>query len=164
MKTYLFLAGVLLILGAQRSLADNESSLLKWRVLSARTQNLYSELQLIPKDGAADPSIYEEQLKKVGDALDELVAAKELVSKRVTIQSPADAEQKELKAVADVIQLIGQEYGIFVASEMCDLGARLRFMIMMPDKPLDLHLRLPAQDLKTFMDVAEPFLIEDKKK
>jgi hypothetical protein len=125
---------------------------------------LYSELQLIPKDGAADPSTYEKQLKGISDALNELVAAEELISMHITIKSPADAEQEELKAVADLIQQIGQDYGIFVTSEMCDFGARLRFMSMMPDKPIDLHLRLPAKDLKTFLDVVAPFVIEGKNK
>lgn len=132
-----------------------------WRALSAKTQNLYSELQMIPADTAADPSMHEEQLQAVNEALDDLVAAKELVSKRVTIISPVGAKDEDMKAIAGVIQLLGEEYGIFVASEMCDLGARLKFMVMMPDQPLELNLRLPDKYLKIFIDKASPILIQN---
>lgn len=116
---------------------------------------------MIPADTAADPSMHEEQLQAVNEALDDLVAAKELVSKRVTIISPVGAKDEDMKAIAGVIQLLGEEYGIFVASEMCDLGARLKFMVMMPDQPLELNLRLPDKYLKIFIDKASPILIQN---
>ena len=63
---------------------------------------------------------------------------------------------------AKLIEQIGEDYGIIVASEMCDLGARLRFPAFMPEEPIDLHLRLPEKYLALFIDTAQPLIIRPR--
>ncbi|MDB4387540.1 hypothetical protein N9Z15_04975 [Akkermansiaceae bacterium] len=120
-----------------------------WRALSARSQNLHYQLMLMGEDTAADPSMHEDDLKVIVDSLDTLVKIGELKSKKITL--------KQTEKVGDMfseiwseVEKLGLTYGIFMAREMCDLGARRSFSIITAEEQIVLHLRMPEKALVKF--------------
>lgn len=95
------------------------------------------------------PEDYEGELKAIDQSLNKLVKLGDLSSAKVRLKS-AQEVGKVIPRVFEEVEAIGEDYGIFVASEMCDLGARFHFMQIKPDEEIELHLRLPPKILEEF--------------
>lgn len=126
--------------------ADDVTNL--WIDLSAKVQNLHHQISAFGATSGLDFSTYEEDLKGIDKALEELVAAGELESKTVLLNVDGETGLNKIDELIPTIGQIGSKYGFFVASEMCDLGAKLRFMTFDQDQPIKLHLRLPREELE----------------
>lgn len=120
-----------------------------WRALSARSQNLHYQLMLMGENTAADPSMHEDDLKVIVESLDTLVKMGELKSKKVILKQTSEIGDLFSQIFTEVEKL-GLTYGIFVAREMCDLGARLEFSIISTKEQIELHLRMPEKALVKF--------------
>ncbi|MGD9420266.1 MAG: hypothetical protein Q7R22_015120 [Verrucomicrobiota bacterium JB025] len=164
MKNRGTLIGLLILLATEVVFGAEEGVLRKWQALSARSQNLQRQLMIVGRDAVPDPSTHKVALKGIDEALDDLVAAGELVSTRIKIDPPSEANEESYEGLFGVVERLSMEFGFFVAAEMCDLGARLRFIGIMPDEEFELHLRLPEKDLETFLTEVESLgLLKTKK-
>ncbi len=130
---------------------DEPNNTRKWIELSAKSQNLHREILILGPGVGLDPATHEEDLKAVDKALNDLVAAGELVSKKITLIPAGEIDVEILKSLFKSIDPLRKTYGHFVAVEMCDLGARLRFETIKPYESVVLHLRLPKKEMKAFI-------------
>lgn len=121
-----------------------------WRTLSARSQNLHRQLLLMGPDTAPDPSMHEDALKGIETALNSLVKLGELHSKKIRLKAPKEIGDELTQKLFASVEPLSELYGVFVASEMCGLGARLYFILIKTDEEVELHLRLPEKELKKF--------------
>lgn len=132
-----------------------------WREMSARVQNLHHRILVFGPSAGLDYSAFEVDLKGVDEALDELVAAGELESKTMQLRSAGELGEEKFESLSAIVEDVASRYGFFVATEMCDLGARMRFMTVESDQTLRLHLRLPKGELDRVVErIAELGLAE----
>ncbi|MDB4562487.1 hypothetical protein N9113_02600 [Akkermansiaceae bacterium] len=94
--------------------------------------------------------MHEDDLKVIGKSLDALVKLRELKSKRIQLKPAKEIGEEKLQKLFSNVEAVGLTYGIFMAREMCDLGARLSFFTIAEDQQLKLHLRLPEKEMKEF--------------
>jgi len=145
---------LLALLGVIPVVAQDGADL--WLNLSARAQNLHHKILVYgPLSGGLDFETHKEDLKNIERALDDLVSAGELESRMVEIRPTDELGDEKMEQFFQVVQEIATVYGIFVSSEMCDIGARMHFMTIEPNDPLRLHLRLPKDQLNRFIERLE---------
>ena len=121
-----------------------------WRSLSAHCQNLHNQLLRIGPNAAADPESHEDALRDIEKTLNLLVKLGELQEKKIHLKAPQELENESLQKIIASIEPLSKVYGVFVASEMCGLGARLYFQMVKTDEQVELHLRLPEKELRDF--------------
>ncbi|MFC4994688.1 hypothetical protein [Rubritalea tangerina] len=155
MKPPAYLFVLLSFLCSSFALADELSQQRQWLSLSAQTQNLHHQLSRFDRDTNIDPSLYDADLKTINSTLNKMVSSKELSSRRIKLKPIDEVGDKLYQNLQEEVYKLAGKYGFYVASEMCDLGARLRFTIIETDKPLELHLRLPKSELDTFVSRLE---------
>ena len=139
---------LLVVLFSSNLFADEKHD--AWRSLSAHCQNLHQQLLRLGPDTAADPSMHEEALRDIENALNLLVKLGELHEKKITLKTPDEIGDESTQKIFESIEPLSKTYGVFVASEMCGLGAHLYFTTIKTDEQVELHLRLPQNELKTF--------------
>jgi len=129
-----------------------------WMNLSVKVQNLHYGLNRIPDDCAPSYEMHQSDLKSVEEALSTLTNAGELESKTVSIGEISEISEEKHELLNKWVIALGEKYGTYLASEMCDLGARHRFYKHdpsspsgRPDIPIFLHIRLPKEDLESFL-------------
>lgn len=127
----------------------------EWMVLSARAQNAAKQFQMINPGGAADPSMFEKDLAVIDGALTKLVKSGDLVEKNIELLAPQKLGNKAFEALFNFAESISEEYGYFVALELLDIGLKRRLSSMDPNKPLLLHLRLPANQMEKFLKMTK---------
>lgn len=153
MKVLSVLAASLGVLAGAHAAQKPENPAEAWRLLSARCQNLHHELLTVMRDGAPNPDGVNPEIDRITKLLDYLVESGELVKKEVSVSFPdGEAESGAITGFLESLDPIAENYGIFVAREMCDFGARLRLMTVAPGQPLKLTLRLPKEELKEFLE------------
>jgi len=130
--------------------ADKKSQ--AWRSLSAKCQNLHQQLLLIEKTSAPEISKHRQAIESIENTLNLLVELGALREKKIIIKAPKEVGDDSFQKVLTSVKPISEDYGIFVASEMCGIGARLYFTVIKSVEPVELHVRLPEKELKVFED------------
>jgi hypothetical protein len=161
MKT-IILASAALLIATSLLRAKDDSTITMWRALSANSQNLHYALHSVREGGIPDPSTHEEALKRIDDALNQLVAAEVLISKEIELTRPPTKDAKDWQPIFEIVHRISDEYGYYVASDMCDLGGRRAFEILKSGDTFKLHLRLPKKALEDFLAAAKPLIAKAK--
>jgi hypothetical protein len=126
----------------------------EWMVLSARAQNVAKQFELIKPGGAADPSMFKEDLEAIEGSLKKLVKCSDLVEKKLELLPPEKLGDKGFEALFEFAESISEDYGYFVALELLDIGLRRRLSVMDPNQPVSLLLRLPASQMENFLKIA----------
>ena len=73
--------------------------------------------------------------------LDKLVEEKELVRIEMQLKNPSDWEGDVGPKLLELVKVLSEKYGFYVASEMMDLGFRLELSPIEDGKPLPMTLR-----------------------
>jgi hypothetical protein len=153
MKTTILLA-VFCLIGVSGAYATKTKGQL-WFDLSVATQNLQYKLQIIGPDTMPSYSMHEKELKRIDHLLDSLVEAGELNAKRIDLIPINEESEDKYDILFKQVKTIGENYGMFVAAEMCDIGAKRRFIAQKPNEPLVLDLRLPSPEMALFLEEAK---------
>jgi hypothetical protein len=124
-----------------------------WFDLSVATQNLqHTLLVIVGPDTMPNYGMHEKELQKIDEILDSPVEVGELYAKRIDL-IPLNGESKDkYDTLYKKVKTIGESYGMFVAAEMCDIGAKRRFIAQKPNEPVVLNLRLPKPQMELFME------------
>ena len=126
-----------------------------WMTLSARAQNVAKQFQLMKPEGAADPSMFEEDLKVIDAALDKLVKCGDLVETKIDLLPPEKLGDKGFEALFNFAESISEDYGYFVTLELLDIGLKRRLSMMELNQPVSLHLRLSPVQMEKFLKMAK---------
>ena len=148
------LAILLALLIGSASLADETKSATDfspWMKLSVRVQNVAWVFQRLSPTGQPDPSFFTDDLKEIDRLLGILVADGAVTKSTVKLRAPKGREE-DYQAIMKFTEKLGETYGQYVALELMDLGLRKHLTAMDDeDKPLELTLHLPAEQMKAFM-------------
>ena len=148
MKRSVIFAGLLL----SQSLFGGEETHALWMELSAKCQNVARGLAGIGPHTSPDEMGFTPDLIAIDVLLDKLVEEKELVRIEMQLKNPSDWEGDVGPKLLELVKVLSEKYGFYVASEMMDLGFRLELNPIEDGKPLPMNLRVPSETGKKFQE------------
>ena len=143
---------LMLVMALSLSAKEEKSPNPAWMKLSVCVQNVAWEFRLLPDEGAPDPDSFEDSLKKINEALDELVKDGELVERKVDLLPPEDLDDEGFEFLMDYAGKLSEAYGHYTALELMDIGLEKRLSVLKPGEPFVLRLRLPAEQLNDLLE------------
>lgn len=140
MKTIL-LTLISIISASVVNACENDNLLLQISVLSQNTQFHIARYS----SGGAAPSypVFKESLDQIEGLLTKLSESEKFQSKQYTVKSNDLMTILENPAFDKIIIELAEEYGIYVAKELCGVGSNIQFIALANEEPVTISACLP---------------------